>query len=167
MSVENANYISQLDVLLPSGGDSIAEGDDHLRNIKKAVKGTFPNLNGACNLNDEEFASLKGNAGKAVHDVVASCKYNGTQIQYQYNIREVKVVTNGQYQVFFNNPIPQADEHFAPIITAYTSENAPVVVNLNGFTSDSVYFSMSRMGSSGGELPNAPVGFSLIIMDME
>jgi hypothetical protein len=152
---------------MPSGGDSISEGDDHLRNIKKAIKNTFPNVTKAVDLTDDEFSSLKVNAGKDVHEMVASCKYNGTSIKYQYNIREVKVLSNGQYQVFFNNPIPGADEHYGVAITAFTSDNAAVVANLIGFASDSINFSMTRIGSNGGEEPNAPVGFSMMIVDME
>ena len=45
MTVESVTYINDLDVNNPSGGDSISEGDDHIRNIKKSIKNTFPNVN--------------------------------------------------------------------------------------------------------------------------
>ena len=47
MAVESVTYINNLDPSLPSGGDSIAEGDDHIRNVKKGIKTTFPNVTGA------------------------------------------------------------------------------------------------------------------------
>ena len=50
MAVESVTYINNLDPSLPSGGDSIAEGDDHIRNVKKGIKSTFPNVTGAVNL---------------------------------------------------------------------------------------------------------------------
>ena len=31
MTVENADYINNLDANRPQGGDSIAQGDDHIR----------------------------------------------------------------------------------------------------------------------------------------
>ena len=44
MTVESASFISQLDTSLPASGDAKSEGDNHLRTIKAAVKGSFPNL---------------------------------------------------------------------------------------------------------------------------
>lgn len=44
MTVESASFISQLDTALPASGDAKSEGDNHLRTIKAAVKGSFPNL---------------------------------------------------------------------------------------------------------------------------
>ena len=42
MTVENVTYIDDLDPAYPDGSDVIAEGDDHIRNIKKSIKATFP-----------------------------------------------------------------------------------------------------------------------------
>jgi microcystin-dependent protein len=49
MTVEDAGFISELVASDPQGSDSISEGDDHLRVIKTAVQGTFPNGNAAIN----------------------------------------------------------------------------------------------------------------------
>lgn len=46
MSVENANYISQLNKLAPTGSEFVSEGDDHLRVLKKAVQQSLPNITG-------------------------------------------------------------------------------------------------------------------------
>ncbi len=40
-------YIEDLNVANPEATDAIAEGDDHIRNIKTAVNGSFPNLGAA------------------------------------------------------------------------------------------------------------------------
>ena len=58
MTVENVTYISDLDQNNPAGGDSISEGDDHIRNIKKAIKGTFPNVTDAVTVTSEELNQL-------------------------------------------------------------------------------------------------------------
>lgn len=42
MTVENVTYIDDLDPAYPDGTDSISEGDNHIRNLKKSIKATFP-----------------------------------------------------------------------------------------------------------------------------
>lgn len=43
MALENPTYIDDFVITNPEATDSVSQGDDHLRNIKKASKGTFPN----------------------------------------------------------------------------------------------------------------------------
>ena len=48
MSIDaDFTYIDGLEVANPTTGDPRSEGDDHLRGIKNAVKGTFPNIGAA------------------------------------------------------------------------------------------------------------------------
>lgn len=42
MAVESANYIGELVQTYPAETEGVAEGDDHLRTIKKTLKQTFP-----------------------------------------------------------------------------------------------------------------------------
>ena len=42
-------YISDLNASNPAGTDQKAQGDDHVRNTKTALKNSFPNVNGAVN----------------------------------------------------------------------------------------------------------------------
>ena len=44
MTVESANYISQLSTSNPAAGDNISEGDDHIRLVKTVLQTQFPNL---------------------------------------------------------------------------------------------------------------------------
>ena len=44
MGLEVVNVIEDLDPNWPLGDDPVSQGDDHIRNIKKAVQGSFPNL---------------------------------------------------------------------------------------------------------------------------
>lgn len=60
MTVESATYIDGLDSSLPSGSDSRAEGDNHIRLLKSVLKTTFPNINGAVNATDEQLNFLVG-----------------------------------------------------------------------------------------------------------
>lgn len=46
MALENADFIAGLDETNPPGTDPRNQGDDHLRLIKRAVKGSFPNFVG-------------------------------------------------------------------------------------------------------------------------
>lgn len=47
MTVESVTYISDLDDTYPASGDAPSEGDNHIRNIKTALAGTFASFTGA------------------------------------------------------------------------------------------------------------------------
>ena len=47
MALESATYIDGLVITNPTGSDSISQGDDHIRLIKKVLKNTFPNATAA------------------------------------------------------------------------------------------------------------------------
>lgn len=51
---------SQLDATWPLSGDPRAEGDDHLRNIKRVLKTTFPNCNGVVSATAAELSFVAG-----------------------------------------------------------------------------------------------------------
>ena len=46
MTVESVTYISDLDDTNPPGGDPKSEGDNHIRNLKTGLTGSFPNFAG-------------------------------------------------------------------------------------------------------------------------
>ena len=60
MPLESATYINGLNSSNPTGADTKAEGDDHIRLIKSAVKATFPNLTGAVTADQTELNILDG-----------------------------------------------------------------------------------------------------------
>lgn len=170
MAVESVTYINSLDESLPSGGDSIAEGDDHIRNIKKAIKKTFPEVTGEVDWTNQDFVDVKdavnNGSGNSSGGIVASCKYNGTQIMYQEGISTVTEVSAGQYRVVFDAAISEFDQHYAPIVTAFRSpNNRPVVVSLVGFSATQLDFSMTEIAEDVYE-PATGTGFSLLIVDM-
>ena len=47
MALESATYIDGLVIINPTGSDSISQGDDHIRLIKKVLKNTFPDATAA------------------------------------------------------------------------------------------------------------------------
>ena len=72
MAVESASYVNQLNEKFPEGGDSISEGDNHIRLIKQALVQSFPNVDSPVTASSEEL-----NRAKAVF---AQCTYNGQMI---------------------------------------------------------------------------------------
>lgn len=70
MTVETVSYISDLNTALPASGDSAAEGDDHIRNIKVALKQTFPNINAAMTATDEILNGLDGRVTALQNDTL-------------------------------------------------------------------------------------------------
>ena len=63
MPLEAATYISDLNTSNPAASDQLAQGDDHLRLIKSALKTTFPNVTGAVTathtrLNNRDVGSI-------------------------------------------------------------------------------------------------------------
>jgi len=166
MAVENVTYIDSLDPTAPAGGDSISEGDDHIRNIKRAIKDTFPNVDGPVDLTTAEFGALKSSLSNG--GIVASCKYNGSQIMYKEGVTTVQDLGGGGYRVNFDSAITDFNDHYAPIITPFWSvpDLRPTLVSLTGFNENWVEFIITRInadGTNGGAEGN---GFSLLIVDM-
>ena len=60
MAVEDPEFINQLEPNNPDGKDPIAEGDNHIRNMKQAIKNTFPEVKGAVTSTHEELSELSG-----------------------------------------------------------------------------------------------------------
>lgn len=127
-----------------------------------------------------EFDSIKTEFDRiSRHGVVASCKYNGTEIMYNQNIVKVSNGWNGedgflagQYKVWFDTEIAEFDQHYAPVITAFPAivnglPTYPVTMALQEFYADAVVFTVHQIGGAenGGPSQNA-VGFALLIVDM-
>jgi len=64
MPLESVTYISDLNVSNPvSASDPVSQGDDHLRNIKLALRQTFPNVTGAVSATHTELNYVAGATG--------------------------------------------------------------------------------------------------------
>ena len=51
------NYFSDFDISWPTPSDPKSAGDDHIRNIKKAIRQTFPLFAGVMNIAHDQVAS--------------------------------------------------------------------------------------------------------------
>jgi len=61
MALETGDYITDLVTTNPVGAtDSKSQGDDHLRLIKKTIKQTFPNMNGAVTATPSDLNLISG-----------------------------------------------------------------------------------------------------------
>lgn len=63
--------ISDLNATYPTGTDFRKDGDNHIRGLKAAVKGTFPNVNAAITASDEDINALAGIAADPVNTLNA------------------------------------------------------------------------------------------------
>jgi YD repeat-containing protein len=60
MPLESATYINGLDANNPTGSDTKAAGDDHLRLIKGAIKASFPSVAGSVTASHSELSYCAG-----------------------------------------------------------------------------------------------------------
>lgn len=60
MGLESVTYISDFDQTNPDGADSFSDGDNHIRNVKKGILNTFPNVDGAISVSQSEINLLAG-----------------------------------------------------------------------------------------------------------
>jgi len=160
MAVENADYIHQLNRDAPTGGESISEGDDHLRVIKKAVKGTFPQVTGPVTSSHTELNAVGQTAtdlaaltavvdslGGDVNDLdtnshgnVASCYYNpsvgsgAAGLVYKHNVTNVTAAPDGfQTKVVFQTQLdgdPGSISHFAFNITPVSATGNATMITI-------------------------------------
>lgn len=72
MAVEKAEYVKELNKDLPLGGDSISEGDNHIRLIKETLTGSFPNIDSPVTATPAQI-----NGARAIF---AECTYNGQML---------------------------------------------------------------------------------------
>jgi hypothetical protein len=71
MSLESAVYLNTLDPTLPTGADSRAEGDDHLRQLKRVLQSTFPYIAGPVLVAQTELNYLSGLSSNLVTQLAA------------------------------------------------------------------------------------------------
>ena len=93
MTVESVTYINDLEPARPQGGDSIAQGDDHIRNIKKALKQTFPNVDGEVRASDEEMNHLIG-VTEPIVDIIDGGAQDLADLEVRVAKNETDIATN-------------------------------------------------------------------------
>lgn len=72
MALETVTHISDLVVTNPTAGDPQSQGDDHLRNIKTALKTDFPNITGAVTATHTDLNRRSFDSAQVITDVTAT-----------------------------------------------------------------------------------------------
>lgn len=179
MTVESVNFISDLDQNNPAGGDSISEGDDHIRNIKKALKGTFPNVTDEVTLSSEEMNNLKALANQNGSNQLAHAKYSTKNgMSYAVNVKSITETSSGNFTIEFSSPIKNYDYTIA--ITPAAVNQQPVIAyvtsqallnpggdpnNINDYTPNGFTMQIREFNSQGTLVLPADCGFTFLVVD--
>ena len=197
MPAENADFIHQLNADKPTGGESISEGDDHLRAIKTAIKGTFKEVNGPVTSTHTELNAVGNTASELVlldatvkalvegvanidtnsHGNVASCYYNPSLgfgqagLVYKHNVVDVVAENDGvQTKIIFDNRLDGADtlSHFAFNITPVNATGQATVLTITQtLPTHLAFLAWQLVGSTWTPIPAREAGFSLMVNDMD
>ena len=150
MTVEAAGFIDDIDPTQPPGTDNFSEGDDHLRNFKKSVQDSFPNISGAMTADEAELNSLDGYTGNTADlNILSGADTAGlTAAELQY----VKGVTSDiQTQL-------DAKETYVQSVTGPVAANALTA----GLGAGSLNFRSSTL-TSGAATNNTHIALSVIV----
>lgn len=79
MALESGTYINDLNENNPTGTDPKSQGDDHLRLIKKTVKNSFPNVEGAVTASHTELNYVDGVTSAVQTQLDSTVKLTGNQ----------------------------------------------------------------------------------------
>lgn len=170
MAVESVTYINNLDPSLPSGGDSIAEGDDHIRNVKKGIKATFPNVTGAVTathsqLNDTaKIADIESSLLSYNRDELGGAKYNSINGGEWTSgiVGSIIPQDSATYRVQFKQTL--ADVQYVVAVTPFAADQKPVFGYVIDQQADHVMLKFSEWnGSSIADV--SKIGFTCLIMD--
>lgn len=103
MPVEDkVQYISDLNPLWPTSGDPKSGGDNHLRNTKAALVGSFPLVKGPVQIPHDQFVS-KTDLAQAVFSAILPGQPGGT---ISYNLTSVGGIATWQpSRAIFDDPL--------------------------------------------------------------
>jgi hypothetical protein len=163
MAVESVTYINNLDPSLPSGGDSIAEGDDHLRNVKKGIKNTFPNVTGEVTATHTQLNKI-ADLENYNRDELGGAKYNSINGS-EWVSGIVGSITNpggNTFRVAFKQTLP--DFQYVALVTPAAVGGKPIFGYVSTQTEDYVDVQFSEWNGSA-MVDASTVAFSMLIMD--
>lgn len=165
MPVESVNVISDLNANYPTGQESISSGDDHIRNVKKAVKNTFPNIDKPVTVTADQLNRLESFQGNGVF---ASCKFSGRPIElkYAHNVSNVEILSNSGYRVWFVQPTDGFDHHYSVQITPVATTQRPVTCQVTDQRAEWIAFTTAEWNGYEMGAPMEPIGFYMTMVDM-
>lgn len=124
MGLEAATTINQLVVTNPVGTDNRSQGDDHIRLIKSALIGTFPNITGPVTVTQ---AQLNAVAGAGVF-----C-FPGMIVMWSGNVSSIPSgwkLCNGSGTISTGAPVPNLSNRF--IVSSITNAGGTYNVGQTG-----------------------------------
>lgn len=74
MAIETVNWLEDFNTAYPQSGDEKREGDDHIRNIKTALKATFPGMTGRIWRNQNKATNYTVVAGDNMSVITATAE---------------------------------------------------------------------------------------------
>jgi len=187
MSAESAGYIHQLNKNAPQGGESISDGDDHLRVIKTSIQGTFPSITGVVTASHTDLNEVSGlitdvaevkaeveALDKTAHGNVASCYWNPVfdpKLAYSHNVLDVVLnpadSSGMQTKVLFAPDVFDGDPHYAFNLTPVNGTGQATNITVVGVANDHISFlSWHLVGDEWTPIPATELGFSLMVTDM-
>lgn len=107
MAVESPVYINEFNEAWPDGLDTKSQGDDHIRNIKGAIKRTFPNVSGVVSATHSDLSKV-GQPGYLVSP--------GCVMLWPYSLETVPAgwkVCNGVGTISTGQAVPNMNGRFA------------------------------------------------------
>ena len=127
----------------------------------------------------EEFEAISQNIVNTT--VLASCKFNGTDVRYGYNVREViqpQPGNNGFERIVFESPINMDEPielpdgtfanpgDFAAVFTGYTTSNTMAIFSVTDQREAYIDVAIRVLGANGQwEIPSRRNGFAMILVD--
>lgn len=106
MAVENPLYINEFNAAWPDGLDPKSQGDDHIRNIKAAIKRTFPKVTGPTQATQQDLDKLTKAGVTNVPGMVMMWPYDLASIPAGWK------VCNGVGQISTGRPVPNLRDRF-------------------------------------------------------
>ena len=106
MAVENPVYINEFNEAWPDGLDSKSQGDDHIRNIKAAIKRTFPKITGPSNVTQSDLNKLI---------TAGTTNVPGMVMMWPYELGSIPAgwkVCNGVGAISTGRPVPNLIDRF-------------------------------------------------------
>jgi hypothetical protein len=131
MGLEVATYINGLVTSNPAGTDDRSQGDDHIRLIKSVLKNTFPNLDGAITITDEQINSI------ATPGII---NFPGMIVLWSGSIANIPngwKLCNGVGTISNGDPVPNLVDRF--IIGSATNSGGLNNIGTTGGTPNIVY----------------------------
>lgn len=166
MTVESVSHISDLNVSYPAAGDARSEGDDHLRNLKVALKTDFPNITGPVTptqtvLNNIGKVLLATASASASATIDFTTAIDSTYDEYELHI--INAVPTNNNDVPWLRTSTDAGANFASTAGDYfwtlsTGRNATATVTNGSTTATKIELSRQTVSSTASD-----GGFSAVI----